>query len=299
MIVLPVTAMCGCLRGGRQEVLQAELRAQADQLAQLEAEQLRLQAQLKAEKKESDRLRDQIAKQGDVPVEVVEQLGRVESVKIHPLLTAGMDHDGEPGDDLLIVHVAPQSSTGEVLRFPADVEITAQDPALPDGEQTIARWKFAASEMRQYWVRGYLGTGYQFKLPWPESTPRNADLVLRVEMQASDGRELTDTRIVKITPSESSKESTAQAGRPARRDAKSPTGGKDPATRLVGHAEAERKSRRGSPPRVAKKPVDTESAGDEPKAGDDAEPKTRIPRRPPDGLRDSTNWTDESIPRFR
>ncbi|OYW15293.1 MAG: hypothetical protein B7Z55_15125, partial [Planctomycetales bacterium 12-60-4] len=93
----------------------------------------------------------------------------------------------------------PVDDVGEVIRLPGDVRIRVLDPSLPEKSQTVAEWSFTAAESRDHWVRGFLGNGYQFTLPWPEP-PKNSDLVVHVQLRPADGREFTDTQLVKITP---------------------------------------------------------------------------------------------------
>jgi hypothetical protein len=48
-------------------------------------------------------------------------------------------------------------------------------------------------------VRGFLGSGYQFTLPWPDP-PQHDEVVLHVRLRAPDEREFVATQVVKIQP---------------------------------------------------------------------------------------------------
>jgi hypothetical protein len=193
--------LVGCVGRGETDLLHARLREQQQQLAQAQSRLQATESELKQARRETESLRTQYAQAGPPGLlpEQSDLLVRVSSLRINPMLTAGLDRDDDVGDDHLAVHFAPVDADGELVRLPGEITISVLDPKLPASESEIARWTFSAADSREHWIRGFLGTGYQFTLPWPEP-PQNADLVVHVTLHTPDGREFTATHVLKITP---------------------------------------------------------------------------------------------------
>lgn len=201
MSCLCFVGLSGCLGRTQADLLQARLREQQQILAETQAQLDASAKELKLARKETEGLRHQLAKSG-APGLLPEQsdaLVRVSAIRINSMLTAGFDRDDAYGDDSLVVQFTPVDDTGEVVRLPGEVRIRVVDPALPEDSQTVDEWTFSAAESRERWVRGFLGNGYQFTLPW-QRPPKNSDLVVHVQLRPADGREFTATHLVKITP---------------------------------------------------------------------------------------------------
>lgn len=200
--MLVLVGVSGCLGRGQTDLLQARLREQQQRLAESQTELQTVQQQLAQARKESDGLRSQLAKAG-TPGLLPEQsdlLVRVSGIRINSMLTAGFDQNDEYGDDSLAVHFTPVDHQGEIVKLPGHIRIRVLDPNLPETSRAVAEWNFDPLESRNHWVRGFLGSGYQFTLPWPNEPPRNSQLVVHVQLQPGDGREFSATHVVKITP---------------------------------------------------------------------------------------------------
>lgn len=197
---LVIVGLSGCLGRGQTDLLQARLRDQQQLLAEAQAERDAAQSELRLARKETEGLRTQLAQanQGLLP-EQSDLLVRASGLRINSWLTAGFDRDEAYGDDLLVVHFEPVDDRGEPIRLPGAVQIRAVDPTLPEESQTVAEWNFTAEEAREKWIRGLLGSGYQFTLPW-EKPPENPELVIHVRLRPADGRDFAAAHVVKITP---------------------------------------------------------------------------------------------------
>lgn len=193
--------LVGCLGRGQADLLQARLREQQQRLTSAQSELKSAEQQLAHARKEADALRTQLAESGRPGLlpEQSDLLVRVANIRINPMLTAGVDKDEVAGDDALVVQFAPYDSDGELVKLPGKIEIVAVDPGQPEAQQTIARWEFRADVSRKHWVRGFLGAGYQFTLPWPEP-PKQSELIVHVRLTAPDGRAFSANQIIKINP---------------------------------------------------------------------------------------------------
>jgi len=203
MLSLCLLSLAGCLAGrGQTEVLQARLREQEQTLADVQSQLAKQEQALSQARRDADELRRQLAQAdgGGLLPEQSDLLVRVSGIKINGLLTAGVDRDEVAGDDSLFVQFAPHDADGELVKLPGAIDIAVLDPALPESARTVAKWSFNADESRSHWTRGFLGTGYQFTLPWPHEPPRHAELVLHVRLRPVDGREFTATHVLRIEP---------------------------------------------------------------------------------------------------
>ncbi|MDZ4687712.1 MAG: hypothetical protein SH850_21790 [Planctomycetaceae bacterium] len=193
--------LVGCAGRGDADLLHARLREQQQQLSETQARLESSAKDLKQARRETETLRTQLAQTGTPGLlpEQSDQLVRVADLRINSMLTAGLDQDDGVGDDALAIQFSPVDTDGELIRLPGEITIIVLDPQLGDDRREIARWSFSAAESREHWVRGFLGTGYQFTLPWPQP-PEHAELVAHVALKTADGREFAASHILKITP---------------------------------------------------------------------------------------------------
>ena len=260
----------GCLpRNGNMDLLQARLRQNEEQLAELQAQLQSSQANLKQSRREVDSLRTEIAESGrsNLTAEQAASLVQVTRIDLQPWLTGGIDKDDAPGDDALVVHFTPLDDQGEAVKLPGDVRITVTDPGAEPGKQTLGEWAFSPEECRENWMRGWLGGGFQFTLPWQDS-PESSRLVVHVDFMTPDGRKFDDAELVKVNPSP---EALARRHPDSRHT--------PPPDQEFEDFEAIRQAGRKQ---AARKPPPTEEEPDD------------HPRMP-----HSANWTDETIPVLR
>lgn len=206
LLALSLSALsaAGCFARNRTtDFLQAQLRVQEQSLSDLQTQLDRTVSELQLARREVDGLRTQLAESGQsqLPAEQAAVLLRVSDVKINSMLTSGLNEDGQPGDDRIVVHFAPYDDDGEVVKLPGRIRITAQDPALNEDERTVGTWSFTAEECRKHWVRGFLGSGYQFALELSKP-PVHTDLVVQLTLDTPDGRSFNATHIVRVRPTE-------------------------------------------------------------------------------------------------
>lgn len=206
LLALSLSALSavGCFARNRTtDFLQAQLRVQEQSLSDLQTQLDRTVSELQLARREVDGLRTQLAESGQsqLPAEQAAVLLRVSDVKINSMLTSGLNEDGQPGDDRIVVHFAPYDDDGEVVKLPGRIRITAQDPALSEDERTVGTWSFTAEECRKHWVRGFLGSGYQFALELSKP-PVHTDLVVQLTLDTPDGRSFNATHIVRVRPTE-------------------------------------------------------------------------------------------------
>ncbi len=110
---------------------------------------------------------------------------------INQRLTGGMDRDGRPGDEGVMVAVEPRDAAGHLVNGPGKVSVVVLDPSLEGEAGRVARWDFQPDEVPSHFQMTPLGRGLQFELPWPSEPPKNRDLQLFVRFTTLDGKKLT------------------------------------------------------------------------------------------------------------
>jgi len=117
--------------------------------------------------------------------------GRPTHLSINRRLTGGMDRDGEPGDEGIMVMVEPRDAQGRLIKAPGAVSVVVMDPTQQDDASRVARWDFQAHEFDEHFKSSTFGHGLQYELAWPGNIPANRDLVVFVRYINPDGTKVT------------------------------------------------------------------------------------------------------------
>jgi hypothetical protein len=159
-------------------------------------------------------------------------------------LTGGLDRDGHPGDEGIMVAFEPRDAAGRLVNGPGAVSIVVLDPAVEGEASRVARWDFTPEEVPGHFHSTIIAKGLQFELPWPGEPPKNRELRLFVRFTRPDGQKITaDTTINVRGPGAVAQKNHAPRG-----------GSSGPASRLL----------------RAKPPAERESAdGDQAESSDD------------------------------
>jgi hypothetical protein len=168
----------------------------------------------------------------NAPAAAVE--GTPTTLVINKRLTGGMDRDGQPGDEGILVVVEPRDAAGQLVKTPGTVSVVVLDPAEQGPAARIARWDFAADEVTGHFQNTVFGRGLQFELPWPDNPPKNRDLQLFVRFTTASGEKLTsETKIQVRTPGDPPRIDRQTKGWSATQNAsRRPRGGSTPSSRL-------------------------------------------------------------------
>jgi len=122
----------------------------------------------------------------------------VARIALNSRLTGGLDVDGQPGDEALVVVIEPQNSAGQYLPLPGDLSIEVIDPQADPSLREFARWDFDASETVPFMKRSLLGKGIHLNLPWPAEPPSTESMQLLVRYRTPAGTELVARREVRL-----------------------------------------------------------------------------------------------------
>jgi len=187
--------MVGCSANSTVDLLEARLREQQDEMARLQEQLRQKETELEAARRETQLLRRECQQKGcKVFPEQFASVAWLEKVRIHPLLSGGLEKDNLPGDDGLLVFLVPQDADGDLLKVPGRVQITAEEAS---NAQPIGHWDFTEKEVQDHWVHGLVGSGYQFELQW-EKAPTTPAVLVKVTFTTPDGRTFRDSRQLKL-----------------------------------------------------------------------------------------------------
>ncbi|MBM79958.1 MAG: hypothetical protein CMJ78_05115 [Planctomycetaceae bacterium] len=206
IVILSSVATCGCATRGSLDVLEAQMREYEARVASLESELKDSQADLLAVRKESESLRSQLSVDGKTAALLPEQaqlLTKVSGIRFHKLLTAAQDTDDQPGDDTVNAVLMPVDDDSETLKLPGVIQIKAYDftQRSPSDNTTapkeIGSWEYTLDESRKLWNKGFLASGYHFKLKWREP-PTGNELLMHARLTTTDGRRFDTTKLLRV-----------------------------------------------------------------------------------------------------
>jgi hypothetical protein len=101
--------------------------------------------------------------------------------------TGGVDEDGVPGDEGLMVVVVPRDEDGAAVKIPAQVQIAAWEITPAGLKNPIGTWAVPAEKVRPTWRSGFISTGYFVAVPW-QTYPSQERVRVAVRLTTLDGR---------------------------------------------------------------------------------------------------------------
>ena len=117
---------------------------------------------------------------------------------INRSMTSGQDVNDLPGDDGLNLLLQTKDAKGQIVLQGGELTVSLIDPKQ---RQRIGFWRFLAGETELFFVDKNENTdGILLHLPWDESVPRRARLLVHVSFVTKDGRALTTSSDVLIKP---------------------------------------------------------------------------------------------------
>jgi hypothetical protein len=191
LLVCPLLA--GCKTNNRYDLIEAELRTRerelADARAALDQSRNLLHAYEASQPRAAGGPPGPAAGGPYLPLKQIE-LGRG---------TGGVDEDGAPGDEGLMVVIVPKDEDGSAVKVPGRALIAAWEITPAGLKNPIGSWEISSDRLRRTWKGGLISTGYFVALPW--QTPPASDRVrIAVRLVAADGRAYEADRDVSVKP---------------------------------------------------------------------------------------------------
>ena len=179
----------GCKSTKRYELIEAELRTRERELADTRVQLDQSRNLLRAY--EASQSRGAPAPGGGVFLPVKEiAIARG---------TGGVDDDGQPGDEGLLVVIAPKDEDGSAVKVPARALVAAWEITPAGLKNPIGSWNVPAEKLRSTWKSGLISTGYFVPLPW-QTLPSTDRVRVAVRLVTTDGRAFEADRDVNVKP---------------------------------------------------------------------------------------------------
>ena len=124
--------------------------------------------------------------------------GSPTEIIVNRSMTSGQDVNDSPGDDGLNLLLQTKDANGQIVLQGGELTVSLIDPKQ---RQRVGFWRFLAGETELFFVDKNEATdGILLHLPWGESVPRRARLLVHVSFVTPDGRTLTTSSDVLIKP---------------------------------------------------------------------------------------------------
>lgn len=115
--------------------------------------------------------------------------------------TGGIDLDGQPGDDGVVVYLQPRDQDGDALKAAGQIAVQLFDLTTPGAPRELATYVFSDHEaLRKNWYGGLLTNHYALKCAFPptlDGVPREVHVRVTF-LDYLTGREFTTSTTVQI-----------------------------------------------------------------------------------------------------
>jgi hypothetical protein len=113
--------------------------------------------------------------------------------------TGGVDDDGAPGDEALMVVIVPTDEDRSAVKIPGRATIAAWE-VTPEGlKQPIGAWDVTPEQLRPTWRNGLISTGYFVRLAW-QTFPAGTKVRVAVRLTTLDNRAFEADRDITVRP---------------------------------------------------------------------------------------------------
>ncbi|WP_145233886.1 hypothetical protein [Urbifossiella limnaea] len=113
--------------------------------------------------------------------------------------TGGVDDDGTPGDEALMVVIVPSDEDKSAVKVPGRATIAAWEVTPQGLKQPIGTWELTPEQLRPTWRNGLITTGYFVRLPW-QTPPTTGKVRVAVRLTTTDNRAFEADRDVTVRP---------------------------------------------------------------------------------------------------
>lgn len=113
--------------------------------------------------------------------------------------TGGLDEDGRPGDEALMVVVAPQDEDDAAVKVPGRVDVWLWEVTESGQKRFLGSWAVSPEQLRPAWRQGFISSGYFLRLPWPRY-PQQQTVRIAVRFTTLDGRVFEVDRDIRVQP---------------------------------------------------------------------------------------------------
>jgi hypothetical protein len=113
--------------------------------------------------------------------------------------TGGVDDDGQPGDESLMVVVVPKDDDGTAVKLPGRLTVSVSEINKQGLKTPIGRWEIPSDALRKTWRSGLLASGYFVPLKW-DTAPGSDRIRVGVQFVTLDGKPFEADKDVGVKP---------------------------------------------------------------------------------------------------
>jgi hypothetical protein len=179
-------------------LIESELRTRDKELAATRAELARAQSLNRAYEQGQGRAQPDLP-----PGPAVPPAGVAPGCPIREIVlgrgTGGIDDDGLPGDEALMVVIVPRDEDHSEVKVPARAQIAAWEINQQGLKNPIGAWDIPAERLRSTWRNGLMSTGYFVALPW-QTFPTTERVRVAVRLITADGQAFEADRDISVRP---------------------------------------------------------------------------------------------------
>ncbi|HJZ57460.1 MAG TPA: hypothetical protein VKE74_21000, partial [Gemmataceae bacterium] len=113
--------------------------------------------------------------------------------------TGGVDDDGLPGDESLMVVIVPRDEDKSEVKVTARAQIVAWEITQQGLKNPIGSWDIPPEKLRPTWRNGLMSTGYFVALPW-QTFPTTDRVRVAVRLITAEGQVFEADRDISVRP---------------------------------------------------------------------------------------------------
>jgi hypothetical protein len=113
--------------------------------------------------------------------------------------TGGLDQDGVPGDEALLVVVTPRDEDESPVKAVGTLRVQALEVTSEGTKFPLSVWEVPALQLRRTWRAALFSTGFHVTLPW-KRFPTSERVRLVVQLALPDGRVFEADRDIAVRP---------------------------------------------------------------------------------------------------
>jgi len=199
-VVLLCLLLCGCRSIGkpdnRYDLLEAELRTRDRELQETRAERDQLRLLMTAYERQGQPA-------PGCPTPTFRPTTGVPTLALQTVTlgqgTGGVDNDGRPGDETLMVVIVPKDDDGTAVKIPGQVMVQAYEVTREGLKSCIGQWNVSPEQLKKTWKSGLISSGYFVPLQW-DKLPSTDRVRVVIRYQLLDRKEFEADKDVSVRP---------------------------------------------------------------------------------------------------
>ncbi len=191
------TLATGCKPNKRYDLIEAELRTKDKQLAEAQAALAQSRNLNRAYEQSRGLPGDYMAP----PAALTSGAGSSYPIREISLGrgTGGVDDDGLPGDETLMLVVVPRDADKSEVKVAGRLQVLAWEINPQGIKSPIGSWDIPADRLRTTWRNGLMNTGYFVSVPW-QTYPTTDRVRVAVRLTTTDGGTFETDRDISVRP---------------------------------------------------------------------------------------------------